>query len=110
MVIGITHRNEKNPIYAFNPKKGSFAYWEPEIKGKGIIGVAVLAPKQQLHLNSSAAKQFLLQTLVKNQTPLTYYAGGVWNKAGKITSAEAWTDYIEQFEKNRSKPLKIKLK
>jgi hypothetical protein len=44
----------------------------------------------------------------KNHT-ITYYAGAVWNKAGSLTSAAMWNDYVINFKQQLSSPIEIKV-
>ena len=54
--------------------------------------------------------QFLWSVTAKNNQPLTYYMGAAFNKAGKITSMDAWKTYLKQASEQIQKPLTISYK
>lgn len=110
IVLGLAKRNETNPEYEFDEENNTLAYWEPAIKNFGQTGTALIIPKRKVKFLPNENKQFLLKTVVKNHTPLTYYNGAVWNKAGKITSFNAWEDFVEKYSESLRSPLKVKLK
>jgi hypothetical protein len=43
-------------------------------------------------------------------TPVTYWAGFAWDRAGKITTAEAWRKYVDDFVERLNTPLEITVK
>jgi hypothetical protein len=44
----------------------------------------------------------------KPDTPFIYYKGAAWDKAGEITSAETWFNYLSSFENKLNNPILIK--
>ncbi|WP_164110036.1 MULTISPECIES: DUF4861 family protein [Sphingobacterium] len=110
IVLGLAKRNETNPKYEFDQENNTLAYWEPEIKNFGQTGTALIIPKRKVTFLPNENKQFLLKTIVKNHTPLTYYNGAAWNKAGKISSFADWEDFVEDYSESLQIPLKVKLK
>ena len=106
IVVGISKRKEDKPQFLNDTKNGILAYWEPA-EGDKITGTAVILPKVKYAFKDSP-KQFLLATTVKNNSPLVYFAGAAFNKAGKITSFDQWQSYIKDFSNNISQPLTIK--
>lgn len=38
---------------------------------------------------------------------LTYYSGGAWDKAGRITSSQDWFAYLRQYAQQRRNPPRI---
>lgn len=110
IVLGLAKRNESLPKYDFDPEKRTLTYWEPTIKDFGQTGTALIVPKGKINFLSNDKKQFLLKTVLKNGKPFTYYNGAAWDKAGKITSFDAWEDLVEDYSETLQKPLKVKLK
>jgi hypothetical protein len=104
VVAGIVKREEPGVVY-MNQKDGILGYWEPQHGDDGITGVATL-------INNVAdemligKENFLTVTKTKNHQ-ITYYAGAVWNKAGRITSAQQWFKYLDEFQNQLKFPLSI---
>lgn len=110
MVVGIAKRNENDPKFEYDESDRTLWYWEPDMNKSGHTGVAVVVPRTKVQFIPNDAKQFLLKTVIKNRSPFVYYSGAAWNRAGKITSAHQWEDYVEHFAESIKKPLKVKLK
>jgi hypothetical protein len=54
--------------------------------------------------------QHLLATSdAKQNEPFVYYSGAAWDKAGIITSAQEWFEYLHLFRERLSHPLKISI-
>ena len=110
VVIGLVKRNESNPQHDFDQEDRTLAYWEPNIQNNGHTGTALIVPKAKVSFIPNDAKQFLLSTHIQNGKHFVYYNGATWDKAGKITSADAWEDYVEDKAEQLKKPLKVKLR
>lgn len=108
IVIGIAKRKEANPVIAIDKKANFFAYWEPEQHGN-ITGTALLLPEVKKDFMDTP-NQFLWSVTAKNNQSLTYYMGAAFNKAGKITSMDAWKNYLKQASEQIHKPLTISYK
>jgi len=106
VVVGIAKRKEEKPQVLNDVKNGILAYWEPA-EGDKITGTAVILPGVKYSFKDSPT-QFLLATTVKNNNPLVYYAGAVFNKAGKVASFDQWQSFVKTFKNNLDQPLTIK--
>jgi hypothetical protein len=108
VVVGIIKRPETG-ILTLNEKQGMMAYWEPTHveHGTTAIGVLLTTPVNTMLVNE---KQILAKTMVKNNVPIIYYAGAVWDKAGKIANSNQWNSYLENFQKGIQSPLIINFK
>ena len=108
VVAGIIKRPETG-ILSLNEKQGMMAYWEPTHVEHGTTGIGVLltTPVSSMLVNE---KQILAKTMVKNNEPIIYYTGAVWDKARKITNNKQWNNYLENFYKKTQTPLIINLK
>lgn len=108
VVVGIVKRTEPGVEY-FDEKNGVMAYWEPQHGKDGTTGVACIFPGK---VKEMMMKQGHLLTFISaepNQSVI-YYNGAVWDKAGKISSADAWLDYLRKFKKTIQEPLNITVK
>jgi hypothetical protein len=48
--------------------------------------------------------------LVLKPGSFSYWAGFAWDRAGKITSAESWNSYVDQFAERVREPVEIRVK
>lgn len=110
VVVGIVKRGESNPEFEYSASDRTLWYWEPEINNAGRTGIALFVPKAKIQFIPEDLKQYLLKTEIANGKPFVYYNGAAWDRAGKITSAERWEDYVEDFVDAIKKPLRIKFK
>ncbi|WP_411274521.1 DUF4861 family protein [Daejeonella sp.] len=107
VVAGIVRRPQDSPLL-LDEKNGIIGYWEPEVKNKGIMGIGLITNKpKQLKI---ANGHLLSQMTIKNNAPLVYYNGGAWNRAGKITTADEWFDYLRKYKQKIDKPLTVKVR
>ena len=107
VVAGIVKRPQDSPVL-FDEKNGIIGYWEPEVKNKGIMGIGLITKKPK-ELKKANGHLLSLMT-IKNDTPLVYYNGGAWNRAGKITTADEWFDYLKSYKLKIDKPLTVKVR
>ncbi len=108
VVVGIIKRPEAGTI-TLNEQQGIMGYWEPVHGQDGTTGVAALLTTPVSNMMVTK-KQILAKTEVKNNTPIIYYAGASWDKAGKITDAEQWFSYLNNFYQQLQEPLVITVK
>ncbi|WP_432713677.1 DUF4861 family protein [Pedobacter sp.] len=109
LAIGIVKRDQPGATVVLNEKSGIMAYWEPDSEKTGVTGLAVLVADNSAKMD--VAKGHLL-TLVNTKAaqPYVYYNGAAWDRAGKITSAQAWVNYLADFKAALNAPLKVSLK
>ena len=105
LAVGIVKRNEKGTIW-LDERKGVMGYWEPEHEKDGILGVGAILPDG---IHGMLVKEGHLLSLVDVAAGRTiiYYAGAAWNKAGLITDAGEWIDYLESFRRELERPVEI---
>lgn len=108
VAIGIARRDEPGAIL-FDEKKGVVGYWEAQHGKDGITGVAniLTGSNQKMMMNKD---HLLTITKAGNNSPVVYYNGAVWNKAGRITNAEQWFKYLIDYQSAIQNPLKVEVK
>jgi hypothetical protein len=108
VVIGIVKRPE-NGIISLHEQTGIMGYWEPTHNKNGTTGVGTILSnlKTKMWIDGT---QIVTKTEVKNNEPIVYYAGAVWDKAGKITTNQQWLEYLSIFQNQLKNPLIIKVK
>ena len=74
-----------------------------------IVAVSLNVTVEALAVTFPPAVTALLKTTTDKNHTITYYSGAVWNKAGSITNATMWNDYVINFKQQLSTSLEIKV-
>ena len=91
LALGI--KNNARSTARVDRDTGVLRTWEP-LQQEGFLGCAVIAATGTSIDAPSADGNYLLVAKVPAQGPAVYYAGSTWDKAGEITTAEAWDAYL----------------
>jgi hypothetical protein len=86
---------------------GSFTQWVKQ-KSNGELGTAVIAPDGFAGF-AEDDKNHLVLAKAASGSPLRYYAGAGWSRAGEFTSQESWNAYVAAFAARLKSPLRISL-
>ena len=131
--VGLAERacpTNRVQFIADDKREGWMSYWQPEDKPKGIIGVAIVLPRdsveaftndepnlpesklhaavpQPTHEGYPPIRDLLAITQVKVGQPFTYYFGACWDRSGDFTNHVQWEDYIKRFAERRDQPLQV---
>ena len=108
VVVGIIKRPEAGNI-TLNEQQGIMTYWEPAHGQDGTTGIGSLLTTPVSNMMVTK-KQILAKTEVKNNVPIVYYTGAAWDKAGQITDAKQWQNYLNNFYQQISEPLIVSIK
>ena len=109
VVIGIVKRGIQGAVVVLNEKEGIMAYWEPESVKNGVLGLAIVVPDSTNKM--AVAKGHLLTfASAKSLQPYSYYSGAAWNRAGQISSAQEWVNYLSDFKEGLNSPLIVNFK
>ncbi|WPO78224.1 DUF4861 family protein [Flavobacterium sp. KACC 22761] len=108
VAIGISKRPE-NGVLLLNEQQGILGYWEPVHGQDGTTGVGSIlsTPVKKMLVENN---QLLAITETKNNEPIVYYTGAVWDKAGIITNSAQWFEYLDNFSEELKKPLLVSVK
>jgi len=110
--------------------EGWQAYWQPEDKPKGIIGVAVILAKnsvsaftndapslpdsvvhanvpQPTHEGYPPMRSLLAVSTAQVGQPFSYYFGACWDRSGDFTNHIQWEAYVKRFAERRDQPLQV---
>ncbi|WP_019987506.1 DUF4861 family protein [Rudanella lutea] len=105
MVAGIVLRPEESPLL-LDDKNGVLGYWEPKHGPDGTIGVGCVFPGKSAGMMRKYGHG-LARLAVKSGDGITYYSGGAWDKAGLITSSDAWFAYLQAHANRLRQPLVV---
>ncbi|MDE3098223.1 MAG: DUF4861 family protein [Verrucomicrobiota bacterium] len=89
----------------FDVAAGALAIWEPMEKKRGMQGVAVIVDPKTFVKEAQDKLNHLLVIKASPDDSADYWAGFAWDKAGKITSAEAWKQYVHRFAQGVESPI-----
>ncbi|AOW11391.1 DUF4861 domain-containing protein [Flavobacterium gilvum] len=108
VAVGIAKRPEQGTLL-LNEQQGIMGYWEPTVAEDGTTGVGSILniPVKNILVGKD---QILAITEVKNNEPIVYYTGAAWDRAGKITNASQWFDYLNNFSQELKQPLLVNVK
>jgi hypothetical protein len=99
MVVGISQRKEPSPVL-LDEKAGVLGYWEPTHGNDGTLGIGCVFPVTPVRMLTKY-DHLLARLDAPPAGDLIYYAGGAWDKAGRITSSQDWFAYLRQFAQQR---------
>src|ERR1051326_8801269 len=105
VAIGIKKVKGEQP--ELNARHGWLAIWEPMEKNQGMQGVATIFDPQQFEKQTEDKQNNLILLKAGTVTPVSYWAGFAWDRAGKITSAEAWKKYVDEFAGGLRAPIEV---
>jgi len=95
--VAIGLKKVKDEQLELNAAHSWLAIWEPMEKNQGMQGVAAVFDPQQFDKQAEDKQNNLIVLKAGTAKPASYWAGFAWDRAGKITSAEAWKKYVDEF-------------
>src|SRR6267142_4169808 len=104
VAIGI--KKVKDQQKEFNAEHGRLATWEPMEKNLGMQGLAAIVNPGEFDKQAENKQNNLIELKPGTETA-SYWAGFAWDRAGKITSSEAWNKYVQEFSEKLLSPLEI---
>ena len=93
-----------------NQGGGWLTKWEPVEKNQGMQGLAIVVDPRAFDAVTEDKLNHLVVLKPGITTPVSYWAGFAWDRAGKITSAESWNAYVDQFGERLRSPIEVTVK
>lgn len=93
----------------FNATNGTLTIWEPMEKNLGMQGVAVIVNPKQLIQEAADKSNNLLVLKPDADNSISYWAGFAWDRAGRITTADAWKNYVAEFAQGVQSPVDVRV-
>jgi hypothetical protein len=90
-----------------NVERGWLLKWEKVEKNAGNQGLALIVDPKALDKQTEDKLNQLLLVKVPEADTVTYWAGFAWDKAGQITTAEAWKNYVDEFAQGAASPIEV---
>ncbi len=110
LAVAVGIKKTKGEQKEFNAAHGWLSIWEPMEKNLGMQGVAVIVNPQSFDRQAEDKLNNLVVLKTGTEKTVSYWAGFAWDRAGKITSAEAWKKYVDEFAEGVMSPVDVSVK
>lgn len=104
--VAIGLKKVKDEQKEINAERGWIVIWEPSEKNQGMQGVAAIFEAQKFDRQAEDKLNNLI-VLKAGSATVSYWAGFAWDRAGKITSAKAWKEYVDAFANGLRSPIDV---
>jgi hypothetical protein len=108
LAVGL--KKVKDEQKQFNAERGWLTIWEPMDKNLGMQGLAIVVDPRAVDKLAEDKLNHLVVLKPGITTPVSYWAGFAWDRAGKIPSAESWNAYVDQFAERLRSPINVSQK
>ena len=105
LAVAVGLKKVKDEQKEVNDSHGWITIWQPMEKNLGMQGVAAIANPRWFDKQAEDKQNNLI--VLKPGASVSYWAGFAWDRAGKITSAEAWKKYVDEFAECLSSPIVV---
>jgi hypothetical protein len=103
--VGIGIRVAKEPDFRVTPETGIVRSWEPFTGDAGHLGCGVVAPSI---VETRKLEADYLAIVRATGSPLVYYSGSAWDRAGEIKTVAEWDAYLASAAERVRAPLRLK--
>ncbi|HLP78987.1 MAG TPA: DUF4861 family protein, partial [Candidatus Paceibacterota bacterium] len=86
---------------------GFLTVWQKMEKNAGNQGVAVVFDPKSFAREAEDKLNNLILMKPAEKPGLNYWAGFCWDKAGQITTSEAWKKYVAEFAQGVAAPIEV---
>ena len=110
LALAVGLKKVKDAQKHLNAERGWFTIWEPVEKNQGMQGLAIIVDPRAFEGVTEDSRNHLLVLKPGISAPVSYWAGFAWDRAGKITSADSWNAYVDQFGERLRSPIDVTVK
>ena len=107
LAVAVGLKKVKDEVKEFNAERGWLTTWQAVDKNLGMQGLAVVVSPGDVDKQAEDARNNLLVMKPRSAFPVSYWAGFAWDRAGLITSAEAWKNYVDDFAERLRSPIQV---
>jgi hypothetical protein len=107
LITGIGIKKVAGEQKEFNAARGTLTVWQKMEKNAGMQGVAVIVNPKSLEKEVDDKLNNLLLAKCGADNSVSYWAGFCWDKAGQVTSPEAWQKYVDEFAQGLVSPIEV---
>ena len=110
LAVAIGFKKVKDEQRQVNAERGWVTIWQTVDKNLGMQGLAVVLNGGDVDKLAEDTRNNLIVLKPRTSFPVSYWAGFAWDRAGRITSAEAWNKYIDEFSERLRSPIEVTVK
>jgi hypothetical protein len=110
LAVAVGLKKVKDEQKEFNAERGWLTVWQTVDKNLGMQGLAVLVNSGDVDNLAEDARNNLVVLKTKSSSPVSYWAGFAWDRAGRITTAGAWKKYVDEFGERLRSPIEVAVK
>ena len=110
LAVALGLKKVKDEQKEFRGERGWLTIWEPMEKNLGMQGLAIVVDPSAVDKLGEDKLNNLLLLKPNNASPVSYWAGFAWDRAGLIPNAAAWTKYVDDFAAARQSPITVTVK
>ncbi|HEX6047546.1 MAG TPA: DUF4861 family protein [Pyrinomonadaceae bacterium] len=110
LAIAVGLKKVKDEAKEFNAERGWMTSWQTVDKNLGMQGLAIVVNPGDVDKQAEDQRNNLLVMKPKSAFPVSYWAGFAWDRAGRITSADAWKKYVDEFGERLRSPIGVSVK
>src|SRR6266446_6577269 len=107
ITVAVGLKKVKEEQKELNADHGWLAIWEPMEKNLGMQGLAAIVNPREFDKQMEDKLNNLIVLKPGMATSVSYWAGFAWDRAGKITSADAWKKYVDEFAAGLLSPIEV---
>ena len=107
LTVGIGLKKTAGEQKETSAERGWLLKWEKVEKNAGNQGLAIVVNPKQWEKDTEDKLNHLVLARVFDGDVATHWAGFAWDKAGQITSAEAWKKYVDEFAQGTVSPVEV---
>ena len=107
LAVAVGLKKVKDEVKEFNAERGWLTTWQAVDKNLGMQGLAIVVNPGDVDKQAEDARNNLLVMKPRSAFPVSYWAGFAWDRAGVITSAEAWKNYVDDFSERLRSPIQV---
>ena len=110
LAVAVGLKKVKDEQKQFNAERGWLTKWEPMTGNLGMQGLGVIVNPNDVDKLTEDRLNQLVVLKPRSTFPVSYWAGFAWDRAGKITSADAWSRYVDHFAERLRSPIEVTVK
>src|SRR5262249_16263762 len=107
LTAGLGLRKMPGDKKTFNAEHGFLSNWEKTEKHGGERGVDNTPDPKSIGKEAEEKQNDLILVKVPADGKIDYWAGFCWDKAGQITSEEAWNKYVQEAAQGAASPIEV---
>lgn len=109
LTMGVGLKKVSGEQREFSPEGGWLIKWERMEKNAGNQGLALIVDPRALGRQAEDNLNILLLSRVPESNVGSYWAGFCWDKAGIITTQDAWKKHVDEFAQALRSPIEVTL-